>query len=281
MHLQTAKTVQQLRETIAPWRMNAETVALVPTMGALHTGHLSLVDLGKKICDRVVVSIFVNPTQFGPNEDFSKYPRTVNEDIALLAKTEADLVFIPETAELYPEGFNTTISVKDVSEGLCGAYRPGHFDGVATVVAKLLFMALPDLLILGEKDFQQLKVLERMIADLDLPMQVVGAPIIREDDGLALSSRNRYLSPEERRIAPVLYRTLVQTGQKLRGGGITPNKACEWATEELLKAGFTNVDYVELRDVLFLKPVEKITGPARLLAAAYLGTTRLIDNIEV
>ena len=204
------RTVAELRADRAKWRKAGEKIALVPTMGALHQGHLSLVALAKEKADRAVVSIFVNPIQFGPREDFHLYPRDEAGDLAKLAAAGADLVFIPDVAEMYPAGFSTRINVGDLTEDLCGAARPNHFDGVATVVAKLLLQCAPDVAIFGEKDYQQLLVIRRMVRDLNLPVEILGGPIVREKDGLALSSRNAYLSPAERRIAPLLHQTIAQ-----------------------------------------------------------------------
>ena len=202
------RTIQDLRKRLAAWRKAGESVALVPTMGALHEGHLSLVTLAKSKTDRVVVSIFVNPIQFGPREDFGTYPRDKAGDLKKLGDAGVDLVFAPEAAEMYPEGFKTLIKIGDLTEGLCGAARPNHFDGVATVVAKLLMQCGPDIAIFGEKDYQQLLVVKQLVRDLNIPVEIVGAPIVREADGLALSSRNVYLSPEQRKIAPLLHQTI-------------------------------------------------------------------------
>jgi len=275
----TVDTVRGLREAIASWRAAGKRVALVPTMGALHEGHISLVDRARELADRVVVSIFVNPTQFAPNEDFSKYPRTLDADCAKLAG-RADLAYTPLLEEMYPAGFATTVSLAGpAAVGLEDAFRPTHFAGVATVVAKLLLQALPDVAVFGEKDYQQLKVVARMARDLDLTAEIVGAPTVREADGLALSSRNRYLSQEERALAPTLYRTLQDCAARLRAGedAATVMAAGEAA---LATAGFA-VDYLALRDAETLAPVSGLAAPARLLVAARLGATRLIDNIAV
>jgi pantoate--beta-alanine ligase len=273
------RTVDDLRQRLAKWRKAGETIALVPTMGALHEGHLSLLILAKSRCDRVVVSIFVNPIQFGPREDFNLYPRDETGDLAKLGKAGADLVFAPETAEMYPQGFSTHIGVGDLTEDLCGAARPNHFDGVATVVAKLLLQCGPDLAVFGEKDYQQLLVIKRLVRDLNIPVEIVGAPIVREADGLALSSRNVYLSPSERKTAPLLYQTISAVAADLAQG-----RGCDDAVVaarfKLDAAGF-RVDYVAVRDPDTLK---RLSGPvqrARVLAAAYLGKTRLIDNVPV
>ncbi|TAN47164.1 MAG: pantoate--beta-alanine ligase, partial [Rhodospirillales bacterium] len=252
----------------------------VPTMGALHEGHLSLLAKAREQADRVVASIFVNPTQFGPNEDFTRYPRQEETDLALLEKAGCDLVYLPTVAAMYPEGFSTAISVAGVSEGLCGACRPGHFSGVATVVAKLLLQGLPDIAVFGEKDYQQLQVIKRLVLDLDIPVRILGAPTLREADGLAKSSRNAYLTPEERRIAPALYKILSDAAKRVQGGEAASN-ACADAVKALIAAGFARADYIEVRDAETLAPVEHPTATARILGAAWLGRTRLIDNLPI
>ena len=277
--LPTVRTVDDLRAELAKWRKAGETIALVPTMGALHQGHLSLVALAKEKAGRVVVSIFVNPIQFGPREDFHLYPRDEAGDLAKLAAAGADLVFIPELAEMYPPGFSTRVNVGDLTEDLCGAARPNHFDGVATVVSKLLLQCAPDLAIFGEKDYQQLLVIKRMVRDLNIPVEIVGGPIVRERDGLALSSRNAYLSPAERKIAPLLHQTIAQVAADLaRGRGA--DDAAEAGRFKLEAAGF-RVNYVAVRDPETLKPLHGPVKQARVLAAAFLGKTRLIDNVPV
>ena len=272
--------VADLREQVAAWRKAGLTVALVPTMGALHQGHLTLVRRAFELADRVVVSVFVNPIQFGPNEDFDAYPRTLDADRAALATVGASLVFAPAVAEMYPEGFATSISVSGVSEGLCGGSRPGHFNGVATVVTKLLMQAQPDVACFGEKDYQQLQVIRRFVRDLDIPVAIEGVPTVREDDGLARSSRNAYLSAEERAIAPNLHRTLQDTAAAIRAGSAV-DAALEAGRRALLAAGFASVEYLELRAAEGLAPLAALDRPARLLVAARLGKTRLIDNIPV
>ncbi len=280
--LATVRTVSALRLRIADWRARRESVALVPTMGALHEGHGSLIDAAKRIADRVVVSVFVNPTQFGPNEDFAAYPRDEGRDMSFIAARGADLMFAPGAGEMYPDGFATSVHVAGLTEGLCGAHRPGHFDGVATVVTKLLTQVRPDSALFGEKDYQQLCVIRRLVRDLDLGVQVVGVPILREADGLALSSRNAYLSADERAIAPVLFRTLAESAAHIHGGaeiGAVLNDAVCHLTE----AGFRAVDYVACVDPETLQPLAEF-GPSRggrILAAAHLGRTRLIDNLAV
>ncbi len=279
--LDIVRRVADLRARVGQWRAQGLTVALVPTMGALHQGHLKLVEAGLARADRVVASVFVNPTQFGPAEDFARYPRQEQDDAALLAGAGCHLLFAPDLAEMYPAGFATTVSVAGLSEGLCGAVRPGHFAGVATVVTKLLLQCRPDIALFGEKDYQQLKVIERLAADLDIAVAIVGVPTLREPDGLALSSRNRYLSESDRRTAPALYRALVAVAAGMRAGGEAA-PLCHQATEALMAAGFAAVDYVEVRDAATLAPAETLSArPLRVIAAARLGGARLIDNVGV
>ena len=279
--MQTISHLAGLRETVAQWRKAGETVALVPTMGALHHGHLQLVAAAKTHADRVVVSIFVNPTQFGPNEDFDRYPRPLEKDLDLLREVEADAAWLPTVAEMYPHGFSSAVHVSGVSEGLCGAFRPTHFDGVATVVSKLLLQVMPDVALFGEKDYQQLCVIQRLVADLNIPVRILGVPTVREADGLALSSRNRYLSATEREIAAQIYATLRGAAEQLLRKPEEVAAILQNATQALLEAGFASVDYLELRAEESLVPQAKYLAPARLIVAARLGTTRLIDNIKV
>lgn len=275
----TARSVADLRVKLAKWRQGGKRIALVPTMGALHQGHLSLVTLAKQAADRVVVSIFVNPIQFGPREDFHLYPRDEAGDLDKLAAGGADLVFIPDLTEMYPQGFSTRVNVGDLTEDLCGAARPNHFDGVATVVAKLLLQCAPDVAIFGEKDYQQLLVIRRLVRDLNIPVEIVGGPIVREKDGLALSSRNAYLSPTERKIAPLLHQTISEVAADLaKGRGA--DDAAEAGRFKLEAAGF-RVNYVAVRDPETLKPLHGPVKQARVLAAAFLGKTRLIDNVPM
>ena len=279
MSVATARTVTDLRDRLAPWRKAGDRIALVPTMGALHQGHLSLVTLAKSKAERVVASIFVNPLQFGPREDFHRYPRDEAGDLLKLESAGADLVFAPDKAEMYPQGFSTRVSLGDLTEDLCGAARPNHFDGVATVVTKLLLQCAPDLAVFGEKDYQQLLVIKRLVGDLDIPVEIIGGPIVREEDGLALSSRNAYLSPAERAIAPLLYQTVSAVAADLtKGRGA--DDAAHAGRFKLEAAGF-RVDYVAVRDTETLKPLSGPVKQARVLAAVHLGRTRLIDNVAV
>ena len=274
----TVRTVKELRAEVAKWRKAGETVALVPTMGALHAGHLSLIGIAKNHATRIVASIFVNPAQFGPKEDFKRYPRDEAGDLAKLAQAGVDLVYIPHTAEMYPRGFATKVTLPSLTEDLCGAARPNHFEGVATVVTKLLLQCAPDVAVFGEKDYQQLLVIKQVVHDLNIPVQIVPGSIVREEDGLALSSRNGYLSAAERKTAPILHQVLSEAAAALANG-----EGCDAATSagrfKLEGKGF-RVDYVAVRDPETLAPLfGPIKGPARVMGAAYLGTTRLIDNV--
>ena len=280
--LPIVRTVAALRAHITPWREKGETVALVPTLGALHEGHLSLVRMARQQADRVVASVFVNPRQFGPNEDFDAYPRGETADAALLAKAACDVMYAPDLQEMYPPGFSTSVSVAGISEILCGAARPGHFDGVATVVTKLFTQVQPDVAIFGEKDYQQLQLIRRLARDLDLRLEVLGAPTARAPDGLALSSRNAYLTRPERDIAPRLHKILIETALALAAGE-TVSVVEGRALAALPKAGFERIDYLEVRgaeDLARMGP-GPVDGPARVLAAVWLGKTRLIDNVAV
>ncbi len=275
----TVTTVREVRSALLTWRERGESVAFVPTMGALHRGHLALIERARSVARRVVVSIFVNPLQFGPNEDLARYPRQLEADQKLLADAGCDLLYAPEAAAMYPEGFAISIQPGPLSAVLEGAFRPGHFAGVATVVVKLLLQILPDVAIFGEKDYQQLQIIQRVVHDLDLPVHIMGIPIVREPDGLALSSRNAYLSPEERAKAVALPQALADIAIRIRNGGPVDD-ALEAGRKKLAEAGF-KVDYLELADARTLQPVRKLAAPARLLAAAKIGTTRLIDNLAV
>lgn len=274
-----ARTVPALRRALAPYRRTG--VALVPTMGALHAGHIALVRAARKRARRVVVSIFVNPTQFAANEDFGNYPRALARDLGILGAEKVDLVWAPSAAVMYPDGFATRIAPEGAARaGLEDAVRPHFFGGVATVVAKLLTQCQPDFALFGEKDYQQLQVVTQMARDLDLPVKIVGCPTVREKDGLALSSRNVYLAPHERAAAPVLYSTLKECAARIRKGGALPDILAE-GRARIAAAGFA-VDYLEARHARTLAPVTaRKDGPLRLLVAARIGKTRLIDNLGV
>lgn len=275
------RTVKTLRAAVAALRGNRRTIALVPTMGALHDGHVSLIRFARKRADRVAASIFVNPAQFGPQEDFGRYPRTWKADIAALAAEKVDLVYAPAVGEIYSAGFATKIVPEGPARaGLEDGFRPHFFSGVATVVAKLLIESMPDIAIFGEKDYQQLLVIRRVARDLDLPVRILGCPIVRETDGLALSSRNVYLSPAEREAAPALYRALKESAREI-GKGERIADALSHGKTAIEDAGYV-VDYFEARNAETLAPVRSpADGSIRLLAAARLGNTRLIDNIAV
>ncbi len=274
----TTKT--DLRAYVSEMKRHNRSIGFVPTMGALHDGHLALVRAAKTQNDSVIVSIFVNPLQFGENEDFTRYPKTLEADMARLEAEEVDVCYAPDATQLYPEGFDTTIHVAGASEGLCGAHRPGHFDGVATVVAKLFHQVMPDTAWFGEKDYQQLCVIRQMVRDLDMAVDIAAIPTVRETDGLAMSSRNRYLSQQEREIAPRLYETLGQTAKDIRQDREI-KVALGTAKSQLIDYGFDKVDYLELRHAETWQPLDCYQAPARLLIAAWLGQTRLIDNIGV
>lgn len=282
MSLAIVRSVAELRARVAAWKAAGDRVGFVPTMGALHEGHLSLVRLARTRAHRVVASVFVNPTQFAPNEDFDAYPRSEARDADLLESAGCDLLFAPPVSEMYPDGFATTVTVAGVSEPLDGQARPGHFAGVATVVAKLLSQAQPHVAVFGEKDYQQLQVIRRLVRDLDLPVEIVGGPTARAEDGLALSSRNAYLSPEERGVAARLNQVLREAIAALNAGERVDAVELR-AVEALQAAGFARVDYVEVRDSADLSRIGPgpVDRPARILAAALLGRTRLIDNMAV
>ena len=278
--LAVARSVGELRRRIRAWRRAGETVALVPTMGALHAGHVALVARARELCDRVVASLFVNPTQFAPNEDFARYPRDEGGDAAKLVAARCDLLYAPPLQEMYPEGFSTSISPGSIAEGQCGPFRPGHFAGVATVVTKLLQQAQADVACFGEKDWQQLQVIRRVVRDLDIAVRIEGVPIVREADGLALSSRNVYLTPAERAVAPALQRMLRELAQRIEQGEDVAAAVAD-GIAQLSRAGFTKADYVEAVDAETLAPYTRGDRPGRILAAAWLGRTRLIDNVPL
>lgn len=283
--MQTATTLDMLRKSLAGLRREGATIGLVPTMGALHRGHLELVRTARQACNHVVASIFVNPTQFGPNEDLASYPRQIEEDSAQLRAEGVTLLWAPSVDAMYPHGFSTTVAVGTVSENFCGAARPGHFDGVATVVCKLFNQVQPDMAFFGEKDFQQLAVIRAMARDLDLTAphadRIVGVPTVREEDGLALSSRNRYLSAEDRARAVALPRAMRDVIAQIEGGNDVASSLADLKAK-LLEAGFSQVDYAELADAQTLEPLSSLgNDPARLLVAARIGGARLIDNMAV
>lgn len=280
-NLPIARTITELRQRISAWRAEGATIGLVPTMGALHDGHLSLVQLARATAQHVVVSIFVNPTQFAPGEDLARYPRDEAGDFAKLKHAHVDLVWAPTHDIMYPAGFATRVVPEGAAEPLEGEFRPGHFAGVATVCTKLFAQVAPDVAVFGEKDYQQLCVIRQLVRDLDLPVAILAAPTSREDDGLARSSRNAYLTPDERRIAPALHRAISGVAAVAAAGGPV-NKAIDVASRDLLAAGFTKIDYIAVRDAQTLGPFEPEQGrDGRVLAAAWLGTTRLIDNVGV
>ena len=275
-------TISALRDQVRQWKKDGLRVALVPTMGNLHDGHLHLVEQAREHADKVVVSIFVNPMQFGEGEDFDSYPRTLEDDSAKLTGVDTDLLFAPSVVEVYPkpQSEQTRIEVPLISDVLCGASRPGHFVGVATVVCKLFNMALPDVAVFGEKDFQQLMVIRRMVEDLCIPVEIIGVATVREQDGLARSSRNGYLTPEERELAPALYRILQETASKISGGKRDYSLLEADANQALLEAGF-KPDYFKIRRAEDLTEAATTDNRLVILAAAYLGKARLIDNLTL
>ncbi|MBX4962636.1 pantoate--beta-alanine ligase [Rhizobium binae] len=274
------RTVEEMRQTVRRWRCKDGSIAVVPTMGALHEGHLSLVRVALSHADWVVVTVFVNPTQFNNAEDLIAYPRTEESDLAKLTTVGAHVLYAPSVDVVYPKGFATTVHVGNVSHGLCGAHRPGHFDGVATVVTKLFLQIGADIALFGEKDFQQLHVVRRLARDLDIPIQIIPCATIREPDGLAMSSRNRRLSTPERQIASHLPAVLFHAAEQLRQSLPTHEVIAE-AKRRLEEAGFDGIDYVDLRSETDLSPLDTLDRPARLLAAASLPSARLIDNVRV
>jgi pantoate--beta-alanine ligase len=278
MPLEIISDSREMRVRMEDLRRDGKKIVFVPTMGFLHQGHGSLLEEGRRRGDVLVLSIFVNPTQFGPNEDLARYPRDLEGDLALARATGTDFVFTPEAAGFYPRGYQTYVSVRGLSQGLCGDKRPGHFDGVASVVTKLFHVVQPHLALFGEKDFQQLAVIRRMVIDLDFGIEIIGMPIVREADGLAMSSRNKYLSPDERREALVLSRALDTAEKLIRAGEKDAARILAATNAEIGKAPSARIDYVELRDPDSLQPIDKIDGPALLVMAVFVGTTRLLDN---
>lgn len=277
--MEIARSIAEMRDIIGGWRKADQRVSLVPTMGALHQGHLSLVGMGQSQTDKSVVSIFVNPAQFAPHEDFNTYPRNEERDFAALRHASVDLVYAPTVGEIYPENHHTKVEVQGISQLLEGQFRPQFFIGVATVVAKLLIQVMPDVALFGEKDYQQLCVIRAMARDLDLPVEVLGGETIRESDGLAMSSRNAYLNNTERALAPRLYQEISSIAE-LVSQGADINHVCATASRDLTEAGFKAIDYIVVKDADTLE--DPVPGrPMRVLAAAWLGRTRLIDNVAV
>ena len=278
--MQIIRDIAMLHRAVTALKQGGKSVALVPTMGALHEGHISLVRMAKRVADHAVVSIFVNPTQFGPNEDFAAYPRDEARDAALLAQEGTGLLWAPDVSTMYPGGHNTHIEVAELGADYCGAARPGHFDGVATVVAKLFNQVRPDVAIFGEKDWQQLAIIRRMARDLDFAIDILGAPIARDTDGLALSSRNAYLSPAQRAAATAFPQALTVAAKAMAAGSDVAETLAK-AEAAIVAGGFDSVDYVALADAENLERLSAFRKPARLLAAARMGKTRLIDNLAV
>lgn len=272
---------QEMQELALGWKRDGLKIGFVPTMGALHDGHLALLREGRSLCDRLVLSIYVNPKQFGPNEDLSKYPRTKDIDFKSAEGCNVDVIFYPSDKTIYPDGYQTSVEVTDVTKGLCGEKRPGHFKGVATVVLKLFNIVGPDVATFGEKDFQQLVVIKTMVRDLNLPIKIVGVPTIREADGLATSSRNRYLSKEERQAALSISKSLNVAKELVTSGERDTKKIITAVTKAIESARLPKIDYVKICDTETLLEITKIDGPARLLIAAFLGKTRLIDNCQL
>ena len=279
MSTELVQTIAALRQRLEPVRSSHRNIGLVPTMGALHAGHEGLIRQGRREVDCLVVSIFVNPLQFGPQDDYTRYPRTPEADFDFCRKLEVDLVFEPEVEEMYPTSALTSVEVARITDHLCGPCRPGHFGGVATVVAKLFHIIQPQRAYFGEKDAQQLAVIERMVSDLSLAVTVVAVPTVRESDGLAVSSRNQYLSPEERRSAPILYRALQVAQQAIAGGVLEAKEVQRRALAVLQEDESVKVEYLEIVDPEEIQPVEQIRGPVRVAGAIHLGSTRLIDNL--
>jgi pantoate--beta-alanine ligase len=280
--METATTIAAVRERVRAWRKEGLRVAFVPTMGNLHPGHVSLIEAAREHGDRFIASIFVNPMQFGPNEDFAHYPRTPTQDERMLAEAGCNLMFMPDVAEIYPNGAEraTRVDVPGLSRILCGEFRPGHFEGVATIVAKLFHIVEPDVAVFGEKDFQQLTVIRRMVEDLCIPVRVIGAPTVRDADGLAMSSRNQYLTPQERSIAPRIHEILTATAKRLASGDNEFAGLESAGCQALVAAGF-RPDYFAVRQAVDLSAPKPDTSHLVVLTAARLGKARLIDNVQV
>jgi pantoate--beta-alanine ligase len=279
MSIELIQTISGLRSRLALDRQRAAVIGLVPTMGALHAGHARLMEQARRESDCLVASIFVNPIQFNRSDDYERYPRTLETDLRFCGERGVDVVFAPSVVEMYPEPLRTHVDVARVSEHLCGKFRPGHFRGVATVVAKLLSIVQPDRAYFGEKDAQQLAVIRRMARDLNLPVEIVPVATVRESDGLALSSRNQHLSEEERRAAPVLYRALLAAQRLVEAGATDPRQVRQAALAILAAEPLVRPEYLELVDTEEMQPVARIDGPVRVVVAAWLGPTRLIDNV--
>ena len=278
--MEVVRTIAELRQHTSRWRIAGQSIGLIPTMGALHNGHLSLIKLAQGKCDRVIATIFVNPRQFLPNEDFDEYPRNEESDIQKLIEMGVDLLFAPKAPEMYQPDASTTVIISKLTDCLCATSRPGFFDGVGTVVTKLLIQALPDLAIFGEKDYQQLLVIKRLTRDLDIPTEIIGAPTIREADGLAVSSRNVFLSKANRETASKVFEILKKTATAIALGNDVL-VTCEEARSELMLAGFSEIDYFEARHSETLELIQRFENSGRLFAAVWLGSTRLIDNLEI
>jgi pantoate--beta-alanine ligase len=278
--MQVIKTIAEMQQQSLDWKRQGLTIGFVPTMGYLHEGHLSLIDLASERCDKVVVSIFVNPKQFGPNEDFTNYPRDEDGDLAELKERNVDVAFLPPESEFYPESFETVVTCTRLPAHLCGLRRKGHFDGVTTVVAKLFNATMPDVAVFGEKDYQQLLVLQRMTRDLNLPIEVLGGPTIREEDGLAMSSRNAYLAPEDRKAAASLFAALQKARQLVTSGMVDAIMVRQKMTDIIEQAG-GKIDYVAILDPHDLNELETIKDKAHAAVAVFIGSARLIDNMRL
>ncbi len=279
MVIEVIRTINEMRRFSSGLRQAGKTIAFVPTMGFLHQGHLSLMERGKTLADRVVVSIFVNPTQFGPNEDLSAYPKDEARDLAMIRNAGVDAVFLPDAQQMYPDGFQTVVSLKALPKHLCGLSRPGHFDGVATVVAKLLGIVRPQAAVFGEKDFQQLAIVRQMVKDLEMGIHIVGAPIVREADGLAMSSRNMYLTAAQRQFARCLYQALTASRQLVKDGETDARAIIRTACASITTYPETTLDYIAICDPQTLEDVPVVNGPALMALAVKVGKARLIDNI--